>query len=177
MAFGLGAAAGVAGTLGACAGTSLLAGAAEGADPGVVATIAGSDTDDGERVGVTPALAAGKTCVFGSLTPSIIACASIDRSQPANGATPAIDASGDTGAGTLPTGADARPDTAGAVPDGLPAESLVVIVEVDLDTLEGAERVLGQCGSRAIQRHQVRSHAPLIDAHQTHRQTWANLAG
>jgi len=173
MAPALGGAAGVAGTLGTCVGTSLLAGAADGDTPGVPATIAGSEPDDGESVGVTPALAAGKTCAFGSLTTSIMACARVDRSHPANdsacaGATPAVDARGETGAGALPTGADARPDTAGAVADGLPAESLVVIVEVDLDTFESAERILGQYRSRAIQRHQIRSHTPLIDAHQAH---------
>ena len=160
MAPALGGAAGVAGTLGTCVGRSLLAGAADGDTPGVLATMAGSETDDGVSVGVTPALAAGKTCAFGSLTTSIMACARVDRSHPANdgdctGATPAVDARGETGAGTLPIGADARPDTAGAVANGPPAGSLVVIVEIDLDTFEGAERVLGQCSSRAVQRHKV----------------------
>src|ERR1039458_2919943 len=74
------------GAPGDCAGTSPFDGeTADGATPGVVAKMAGSEPDDGDRVGVTPALAAGKTCALGSLITSIMACARALRSHPARG--------------------------------------------------------------------------------------------
>ena len=148
MAPGLGAAAGVAGTLGTCVGTSLLESAADGDTPGVLATMAGSETDDGETVGVTPALAAGNTCAFGSPSTSIMACARLTRSHPAKdgactGATPALDAKGETGAGERSTEGNAGTAPAGVTPCKPTGRSLILMVAVDLDTFEGAEGVLG----------------------------------
>ena len=122
------------GAPGNCLGNSPSDGdAADGANPGVVAKMAGSAPDDGDRVGVTPVLAAGKTCAFGSLITSIMACARALRSHPARAG---------TGEG-IPGGVNAGAGGAGAAPSAPPRESLVFAVGIDFDTFQCAESIRG----------------------------------
>ena len=128
------------GTLGECVGNSPFDGeTAETASPGEVAKMAGSEPDDGDRVGVTPALAAGKTWALGSLMTSTMACAKALRSQPEK--TGAVD-------GT-PGGVNAGAGGAGAGPSAPPRASLVFAVGIDFDTFQCAESIRGECGRRA----------------------------
>jgi hypothetical protein len=117
----------------ACVGISPFAGATvDGATPGVLVRIAGSGTDDGDNVGVIPALAAGKTCALGSRIISIMACAIALRSQPAK----AVVGS--------PDGGSTGPGAVGAIPIALPGELLVFTVGIDFDTFQGAEGIRGE---------------------------------
>ena len=120
-----------------CTGNSAFDGdTADGASPGVVAKIAGSEMDEGDRVGDTPALAAEKTWALGSWITSIMACAKAVKSHPAKaGAGDGIPEDGSEGAGT-----------AGAAPSAPPRESLVFAVGIDFDTFQRAESVQGEGG-------------------------------
>src|SRR4051794_39691775 len=55
--------------------------------------------------------------------------------------------------------------------------SLVLMVLADVDVLEHAHRVFRQDGEGAVQRHQVRRRAPVVDAHPADREAGAHLAG
>jgi hypothetical protein len=125
-------------------GPSDFVGAADAPTPGVLVRIAGSGTDDGDRLGVTPALAAGNTCAFGSLAMSIMACASMDRSHPeSDGASADAPLPIEVGS-VLEIGATTgeEPPVAGFEADDVKPDvggrSLVLMVAIDLDTFESA---------------------------------------
>ena len=130
------------GAPGDCLGNSPMDGdTADGANPGVVAKMAGSEPDDGDRVGVTPALAAGKTWALGSLMTSTMACAKALRSQPAKAG--AVDG--------MPGGVNAGAGGAGAGPSAPPRASLVFAVGIDFDTFQCAESIRSEGGRRAVE--------------------------
>jgi len=68
-------------------------------------------------------------------------------------------------------------EPAGSIEDAPPRGSLVLMVVVDIHVLQHGNRVVGQHGGRAIQRHQVRGGAAIVDAHPAHGQARAHFTG
>jgi len=65
----------------------------------------------------------------------------------------------------------------GPIEGAPPRGSLVLMVVADIHVLQHGDRVVREHGGGAIQRHQVRCSAAIVDAHPTHGQARAHLTG
>ncbi len=64
----------------------------------------------------------------------------------------------------------------GSIGNAPPRGSLVLMVVADIYVLQHGNRIVSEYGRRAVQRHQVRGRAAIVDAHPTHGQARAHLA-